>query len=96
MPSVDKRPISAERSARGRYFLDHLNCHFQQRILPSSDYVFDDALTVFILTSIATSERSLESSLAYWLELLNFIVQKLDLHRDNKNMCEDDKEERRR
>ncbi|PYI02468.1 hypothetical protein BO78DRAFT_463925 [Aspergillus sclerotiicarbonarius CBS 121057] len=48
------------------------------------------------MTSIAPSERSVESSLHYWLIFLKFIVQKLHLHRDLPDISEDDKEERRR
>ncbi|PYI32043.1 hypothetical protein BP00DRAFT_435704 [Aspergillus indologenus CBS 114.80] len=49
-----------------------------------------------MLTTIAPSEKSLESGLQYWLVFLNFIVQKLDLHKDDQGMDEDNKEERRR
>ncbi|PYH96658.1 hypothetical protein BO71DRAFT_417683 [Aspergillus ellipticus CBS 707.79] len=48
------------------------------------------------MTSIAPSERSVESSLQYWLAFLKFIVQKLHLHSDASDLSEDDKEERRR
>lgn len=96
MPSAEKRQNSADSSARGNYFFNHLNRHFHPRTLPSTEHVFDDALTVFILTTIASSERSLEPSLQYWLAFLNFIVQKLDLQMDDPSMSEEDKEERRR
>ncbi|GLA07842.1 hypothetical protein AnigIFM60653_009081 [Aspergillus niger] len=48
------------------------------------------------MTSIAPSERSVESSLQYWLIFLKFVVQKLELHKDVPDLSEDDKEERRR
>ncbi|PWY68391.1 hypothetical protein BO70DRAFT_374357 [Aspergillus heteromorphus CBS 117.55] len=48
------------------------------------------------MTSIAPSERSVESSLHYWLTFLKYIVQKLHLHHDASDLSEDDKEERRR
>ncbi|OJI82498.1 hypothetical protein ASPTUDRAFT_123034 [Aspergillus tubingensis CBS 134.48] len=48
------------------------------------------------MTSIAPSERSVESSLQYWLIFLRFVVQKLELHKDVPDLSQDDKEERRR
>ncbi|RAH57705.1 hypothetical protein BO85DRAFT_459695 [Aspergillus piperis CBS 112811] len=48
------------------------------------------------MTSIAPSERSVESSLQYWLIFLRFVVQKLELHKDVPDLSQDEKEERRR
>ncbi|PWY91683.1 hypothetical protein BO94DRAFT_461610 [Aspergillus sclerotioniger CBS 115572] len=101
MPSADQPPISTgqrakERTAQGRYLFNQLIHYFHPRTLPDTDHVFDDALTAFIMTSIAPSERSVESSLHYWLIFLKFIVQKLHLHREVPDLSEDDKQERRR
>lgn len=96
MPTAKKRADSTRRMAQGRYFFDQLNRHFYPRTFPGTNHVFDDALTAFMLTTIAPSEKSLESGLQYWLVFLNFVVQKLDLHKDDQGMDEDDREERRR
>ena len=85
-----------ERMAQGRYLLDKLIQQFHPRTLPDTNHVLDDALTAFIMTSIAPSERSVESSLQYWLIFLRFVVQKLELHKDVPDLSQDDKEERRR
>ncbi|BCS04224.1 Zn(II)2Cys6 transcription factor [Aspergillus luchuensis] len=92
---VSERTVN-ERMAQGRYLLDKLIQHFHPRTLPDTNHVFDDALTAFIMTSIAPSERSVESSLQYWLIFLRFVVQKLELHKDVPDLSQDDKEERRR
>ncbi|PYH42273.1 fungal specific transcription factor domain-containing protein [Aspergillus saccharolyticus JOP 1030-1] len=49
-----------------------------------------------MLTTIAPSQKSLESNLQYWLVFLRFVVQKLDLHRDDQGLDQEDREERRR
>lgn len=101
MPPAEQSLYASERSvnermAQGRYLLDRLIQHFHPRTLPDTNHVLDDALTAFIMTSIAPSERSVESSLQYWLIFLKFVVQKLELHKDVPDLSEDDKEERRR
>ncbi|EEA26285.1 hypothetical protein PMAA_073610 [Talaromyces marneffei ATCC 18224] len=101
MPRVDRSPVLPGRSlnehtALRRNLFAELIRQFHPRTLPDFHHTFDDALTVFVITSIGPSEKSVESSLQYWLTFLKFIVQKLDLHMDVPHLCEDDKEERRR
>uniref|UniRef100_A0A093V8Y3 Xylanolytic transcriptional activator xlnR n=1 Tax=Talaromyces marneffei PM1 TaxID=1077442 RepID=A0A093V8Y3_TALMA len=101
MPRVDRSPVLPGRSlnehtALRRNLFAELIRQFHPRTLPDFHHTFDDALTAFVITSIGPSEKSVESSLQYWLTFLKFIVQKLDLHMDVPHLCEDDKEERRR
>ncbi|KUL89829.1 hypothetical protein ZTR_02723 [Talaromyces verruculosus] len=79
-----------------RNLFEELIREFHPRTLPDSHHTFDDALTAFMITSIGPSEKSVESSLQYWLMFLEFIVQKLDLRMDAPHLGEEDKEERRR
>ncbi|KAJ5959870.1 uncharacterized protein N7479_007020 [Penicillium vulpinum] len=101
MPSYDLAPdvserTTKERAALGRYLFDKLIYHFHPRTLPDANHVFDDALTAFLMTSISPSEKSVESTLHYWLTFLVSIVQEQQLHKDAPNLSEDEKEERRR
>jgi hypothetical protein len=101
MPRLDYSPVLQGRSlnehtALRRNLFEELVRQFHPRTLPDSHHTFDDALTAFMITSIAPSEKSVESSLQYWLIFLKFIVQKLNLHMDIPHLGEEDKEERRR
>lgn len=101
MPRLDRGPILPERNlnehtALRRNLFEELIRLFHPRTLPDSHHTFDDALTAFMITSIGPSEKSVESSLQYWLMFLKFIVQKLDLRIDTSHLGEEDKEERRR
>jgi hypothetical protein len=101
MPLAAGAPIVSGKSTRehttlGRYLFHKLVFHFQSRGAPDVAYTLDDGLTVFIMTTISPSEQSVASSLQYWLSLLKFIVQELQLHRDEPGLAEDELEERRR
>jgi hypothetical protein len=101
MPLAAGAPIVSGKSTRehtalGHYLFHKLVSYFQSRGAPDVAYTLDDGLTVFIMTTISPSEQSVASSLHYWLALLKFIVQELQLHRDEPGLAEDGKEERRR
>ncbi|RHZ53919.1 ankyrin repeat domain-containing protein [Aspergillus thermomutatus] len=99
MPRADQAPVipgrgSNELIALRQYLFDELIRNFHPRTLPDSHQVFDDAVTAFIITSIAPSEKPVESSLQYSLTFLTFIVQKLNLHIDAPELSMEDREER--
>lgn len=101
MPLAAGAPIVSGKSTRehttlGRYLFHKLVSHFQSKRFPEITYTLDEGLTVFIMATISPSEQSVESSLHYWLSLLKFIVQELQLYRDEPSLPEDEKEERRR
>lgn len=101
MPLAAGAPIVSGKSTRehtalGYYLFHKLVSHFQTRRVPDAAYTLDDGLTMFMMTTISPSEQSVESSLHYWLSLLKFIVQELQLYRDEPDLAEDEKEERKR
>lgn len=101
MPRLDRGPVLPGRSpnehtALRRNLFEELTRQFHPRTLPDSHHTFDDALTAFMITNIGPSDKSVESSLQYWLMFLKFIVQKLGLYTDAPDLGDEDKEERRR
>ncbi|OJJ50600.1 hypothetical protein ASPZODRAFT_55029 [Penicilliopsis zonata CBS 506.65] len=94
-PTLAGRSLG-ELIALRRYLFDELVRRFHLRTLPDTHHILDDALTACIITSIAPSEQSVESSLQYWLVFLKFITQKMNLHIDAPGLSDEDREERHR
>jgi hypothetical protein len=101
MPNADHSAIlpgwsNGEIVVIRRRLLSEVINRFHQISLPDSEPSFDDAITSFMVTSIAPSENDVHSNLPYGLAFLKYLVKKLDLHREAPGLSDEEKEERRR
>lgn len=65
-------------------------------ILANTEAEFDDAVAMFFLCSIATSDDDKHGFLPQWLSCLKFMVKQLNLNVEPDGFDEESKEERRR
>ncbi|KKY18907.1 putative transcriptional activator xlnr [Phaeomoniella chlamydospora] len=68
----------------------------QERLSHVGHETVDEAITVYIVTSICPSENAVHANGPYWLSQLKYLVKKLDLGTEDPTLDEEQNEERRR
>lgn len=101
MPSTDRSArlggysISDLESLRRMLFSETLRL-LQERLSHVGHETVDEAITVYIVTSICPSENAVHANGPYWLSQLKYLVKKLDLGTEDPTLDEEQNEERRR